>query len=147
MTLNDFKNNGNLFMYLTLSDLPLFTHTKKDADRIFEVIQQRSIDENIADLRYLINTGRMRNGSPEMEQYITEKMGKYFRDNFVAVLEENEDVIDVEKYLLTAAYRAYKLIEILDVPENRRRFPAFDMLLPYKGIYANTIIEIDKIIL
>lgn len=146
MTLNDFKNNGNLFMYLTLSDLPLFTHTKKDADRIFEVIQQRSIDENIADLRYLINTGRMRNGSPEMEQYITEKMGKYFRDNFVAVLEENEDVIDVEKYLLTAAYRAYKLIEILDVPENRRRFPAFDMLLPYKGIYANTIIEIDKIL-
>ena len=146
MTLNDFKNNNNLFMYLTLSDLPLFTKTREDADRILKTIQDRSLEENISDLRFLINTGRMRNGSPEMEQYITEKMGKYFRDNFVAVLEENEKVIDAEKYLLTAAFRAYKLIEILDKPENREKFGAYDMLLPYKNIYAKTMKEIDRIL-
>ena len=146
MTLNDFKNNNNLFMYLTLSDLPLFTKTREDADRILKTIQDRSLEEYISDLRFLINTGRMRNGSPEMEQYITEKMGKYFRDNFVAVLEENEKVIDAEKYLLTAAFRAYKLIEILDKPENREKFGAYDMLLPYKNIYAKTMKEIDRIL-
>ena len=80
------------------------------------------------------------------EEFIKDRKYKYFKEHLMEIFEEKEEWIDVEKYLLSCAFRIKNLLVLLEDPSNRDRFSQFDNFLPYRRIYAETLKEINRLL-
>lgn len=140
MTFNEI--NKSIYLHFTLNDIPLFMKSKKEADRVSKLVTTRNVDREAERIRRLIQMGEIQ--ASDVDSEIEARMGEVFSENFSTVLDENQDSIDLDKYLLTAAYRIYRLIEILEDPNNRRRFPPFDTFKQYEKLYAESLIKINE---
>ena len=140
MTFNEI--NRSIYLHFTLNDIPLFMKSKKEADRVSKLVTTRNVDREAERIRRLIQMGEIQ--ASDVDSEIEARMGEVFSENFSTVLDENQDSIDLDKYLLTAAYRIYRLIEILEDPNNRRKFPPFDTFKQYEKLYAESLIKINE---
>lgn len=144
MTFNDLKDNENLFMYFTITDTALFVKKPEYADKIDKLMEKRSYEANKDEFAAAVKHGKLdRRGQ---EEFIRERKNKFYKDHLMEVLEEKEEWVDAEKYLLSCAFRIKNLLVLLEDPANRDRFSQFDNFLPYRRIYAETLKEINRLL-
>ena len=144
MTFNDLKDNENLFMYFTITDTALFVKKPEYADKIDKLMEKRSYEANKDEFAAAVKQGKLdRRGQ---EEFIRERKNKFYKDHLMEVLEEKEEWVDAEKYLLSCAFRIKNLLVLLEDPANRDRFSQFDNFLPYRRIYAETLKEINRLL-
>ena len=144
MTFEDLKNNEKLLIHLTLTDTALFVKRPEYAKRIDEILDARSFQAYKVDFQRLISDPSV--STNQRDEFIRGKREEFARDNIIKVLEEHEDWIDVEKYLLTTAYRIKNLLALLEDPKNRAVFPHFDGFLPYRKKFAETAKEVNRLL-
>ena len=144
MTFNDLKDNEKLFMYFTITDTVLFVKKPEYSYEIDKLVDERSLAVNKDELASLVRQGKLdRRGQ---EEFIKDRKYKYFKEHLIEIFEEKEEWIDVEKYLLSCAFRIKNLLVLLEDPSNRDRFSQFDNFLPYRRIYAETLKEINRLL-
>ena len=144
MTFNDLKDNEKLFMYFTVTDTVLFVKNPAYSYKIDKLVDERSLAANKDELAALVRQGKLdRRGQ---EEFIKDRKYKYFKEHLMEIFEEKEEWIDVEKYLLSCAFRIKNLLVLLEDPSNRDRFSQFDNFLPYRRIYAETLKEINRLL-
>ena len=144
MTFEDLKNNEKLLIHLTLTDTALFVKKPEYSKRIDEILDTRSFQAYKVDFQRLISDTTVT--THERDSFIRAKREEFARDNIIKVLEEHEDWIDVEKYLLTTAYRIKNLLALLEDPKNKAVFPHFDDFLPYRKTFAETVKEVNRLL-
>lgn len=144
MTFEELKNNEKLLIHLTLTDTVLFVKKPEYAKKIDEILDKRSFEKFKVDFQRMVSDTTITTGT--RDEYIRRKKEEFARDNILSVLQEKESWIDVEKYLLTTAYRIKNLLSLLEDPKNKTVFPHFDDFLPYRKTFAETVQEIDRLL-
>lgn len=144
MTFADLKNNEKLLIHLTLTDTSLFVKRPEYAKKIDEILDRKSYETYKVDFQRMVSDKTV--PSYQRDAFIRGKKEEFARDNILKVLEEHEDWIDVEKYLLTTAYRIKNLLALLEDPKNRAVFPHFDDFLPYRKTFAETTKEVNRLL-
>ena len=144
MRLKDLKDNEKLFLHFTLTDTCLFAKSLRDARKIEMILDQNVYEENKEEFQRLLN-GKA-TYSQAASDIILAKKDKYFKEHFLEVIEQNENLIDVDKFLLVSAYRIRNLLALLEDEKNRSIFPHFDSFMPYRKIYAETAEEINRLL-
>lgn len=144
MTFEELKNNEKLLIHLTLTDTVLFVKNPRYAKEIDKILDRRCFEANKMAFRKMVND--QTKTELQRDAFIRAKREEYSRDNIIKLLEEKEEWIDVEKYLLTTAYRIKNLLALLEDPKNRDVFPDFDGFLPYRKTFAETAVEVDRLL-
>ena len=144
MTFEELKNNEKLSIYLTSTDTVLFVKKPEYAKKIDEILDRRCLEKYKVDFQRMINNQTITTDT--RNAYMKGKKDEFTKDNILAVIEENGSWIDVEKYLLTTAYRIKNLLSLLEDPKNKAVFPHFDDFLPYRKTFAETVQEIDRLL-
>ena len=144
MTFQDLKNNEKLLIHLTLTDTALFVKRPEYSRKIDEILDKRSFDAYKVDFQRMVSDKKVT--SFQRDAFIRSKKEEFARDNILKVLEEHEEWIDVEKYLLTTAYRIKNLLALLEDPKNKAVFPHYDDFLPYRKTFAETAKEVNRLL-
>ena len=144
MTFSELSKNEKLFMHLALTDTVLFVKKPEYAARIDKILDRRAVEANKGELSKRVRE----QGLSQREQidYVRSVKEQYAKENILKVIEENEEWIDVDKYLLTSAFRIRNLLNLLENPRNRAKLPQFDSLLPYRKIYAESLKEMNRLL-
>ena len=111
MTLNDIEKINNLFIYMTLSDIPLFTRDNKVANEIIHEIRRKAGQEvGVDDLDSIKDK--------ELLSAKEKEATPYFNKYFMGELMAHEDYIDVDKYLLVSAFRNAEVLQNIYLLKN-----------------------------
>ena len=140
MTLSEIKNVKNLFVYMTLSDIPLFTKDNKVANEIIDNIRRRAGQDIGVDDIDSIQDIKLK---AEKEREATPYFNKYFMEE----LESHEDYIDVDKYMLVSAFRNAEVLQNIYILKNGGgAFPeTLKGLLSLRKEYATSLAKLSAL--
>ena len=134
----------SMYLYLTLTDIPLFTQTEAQGKVLLDEINRRETDEVVKKALELVTRGELE--PDQLMTYALDHLGENYDKKFEEVMSENEDIVDVNKYLLIGAYRNLRLLELLNDPENFEIFPPLEKFRGFKRVYAETAVRIADIL-
>ncbi|MBR3511364.1 MAG: hypothetical protein IKN74_00215 [Clostridia bacterium] len=140
MTLNDIEKINNLFIYMTLSDIPLFTRDNKVANEIIHEIRKKAGQEvGVDDLDSIKDKELLSAKEKEATPYFN----KYFMHELMA----HEEYIDVDKYLLVSAFRNAEVLQNIYLLKNGGgAFPdSLKGLLSLRKEYASSLLKLSAL--